>query len=90
MIWGDYMVVDKVYSNTGKGFEPGVLYCFNYSLKGTLCNQCKSKAYCKREEKILNNAAKELYKLSSSEIKIQMNEIKDYSVEDIRRVISRD
>ena len=84
------MIIDKAKYNNVTGFEPGVLYCFNNSLKVTLCNQCKSKADCKREEKILNNAAKELYKLSSSEIKIQMNEIKDYSVEDIRRVISRD
>ena len=84
------MIIDKAKYNSTTGFEPCVLYCFNNSLKGTFCNQCKSKANCKREEKILNNAAKELYKLSSSEIKIQMNEIKDYSVEDIRRVISRD
>ena len=84
------MIIDKAKYNSATGFEPGVLYCFNNSLKGTFCNQCKSKANCKREEKILNNAAKELYELSSSEIKIQMNEIKDYSVEDIRRVISRD
>ena len=81
------MIIDKAKCSNSTGFEPGVLYCFNNSLKGTLCNQCKSKADCKREEKILNNAAKELRKLSNSEIKIQMNEIKDYSIEDIRRVI---
>ena len=84
------MIIDKAKCNNATGFESGVLYCLNNMLKGTLCNQCKSKADCKREEKILKNAARELYRLSSSEIKIQMNEIKDYSVEDIRRVISRD
>ena len=81
------MIIDKAKPNTTTGFEPGVLYCFNNSLKGTLCNQCKSKNACKKEEEILKNAARELHKLSSSEIKIQINEIKDYSVEDIGRMI---
>lgn len=81
------MVIDKAHSNNGNGFESGVLYCFNNNLKGTLCNQCKSKSDCKREENILKNAARELHKLSGGEIKIQMNEIKDYSVDDIRSVI---
>lgn len=81
------MFIDKAHFNVGNGFESGVLYCFNNSLKGTLCNQCKSKNDCKKEEEILKNAAKELCKLSNIEIKIHMNEIKDYSVEDIRRVI---
>ena len=49
------MVIDKAHSNTRTGFEPGVLYCFNNSLKGTLCNQCKSKNACKKEEEILND-----------------------------------
>lgn len=79
------IVIDKL--NTGIGFQPGVLYCFNNNLKGTLCNQCKSKFDCKREENILKNATRELHKLSNSDIKIQMNEIKDYSIEDIRGVI---
>lgn len=81
------MVIDKALPNTGNGFESGVLYCFNNNLKGTLCNQCKSKSDCKREENILKNATRELKKLSGSEIKIQMKEIKDYSVDDIRGVI---
>ena len=25
-----------------KGFQPNTLYCFNYNLKGYLCNQCLS------------------------------------------------
>ena len=81
------MVIDKAHSNTRTGFEPGVLYCFNSSLKGTLCNQCKSKNACKKEEEILKNAAREFQKLYGSEFKIQINEIKDYSVDDIRSVI---
>ena len=81
------MIIDKAKFNSTIGFESGILYCFNNSLKGTLCNQCKSKADCKREENVLINAAREFQKLYGSEIKIQINEIKDYSVDDIRSVI---
>ena len=63
-------VIDKAYSSFKNGFEPGVLYCFNNGLKGILCNQCRSKVSCKREENILKNAARELYKLSNGMIKI--------------------
>lgn len=64
------MIIDKAYSNRKNGFEPGVLYCFNNNLKGILCNRCKSNLECKKEENILKNAARELYKLSNGEIKI--------------------
>lgn len=64
------MIIDKAHSNRKKGFEPGVLYCFNNNLKGTLCDRCKSNLECKKEENILKNAARELHKLSNGEIKI--------------------
>ena len=41
------MIIDKAKYNNVIGFEPSVLYCFNNSLKGTLCNQCKSKSDCR-------------------------------------------
>lgn len=31
-----------------KGFEIGVVLCWNYCLRGFLCNQCKSQAKCNR------------------------------------------
>lgn len=32
----------------GKGFEIGVVLCWNYRLRGFLCNKCKSQDKCNR------------------------------------------
>lgn len=45
------IVIDKAYK--GNGFEQGVLYCFNYHLKG-LCNKCRAKIDCQKEQNILS------------------------------------
>lgn len=58
-------VIDKMPTN-GKGFEHGVLYCFNRNLEGELCNQCKSREECKKELRILKNAAEEISKLAKN------------------------
>lgn len=81
------MIIDKEKPNTTIGFEAGILYCFNNSLKGTLCNQCKSKADCEREENVLINAAREFQKLAGNKIEIQMKEVRDYSVDDLKSMI---
>lgn len=49
---GKDIIIDK--ANKGNGFEQGVLYCFNYHLKG-LCNQCRAKIDCQKEQDILRN-----------------------------------
>lgn len=46
------------------GYMPGVLYCFNYKLKGHLCNQCDSKEECLREYNILQKASEEIKRLA--------------------------
>ena len=79
------IVIDKAYK--GNGFEQGVLYCFNYHLKG-LCNQCRARVDCQKERSILSNMGKELKKLSNNEIKINMKSIEEYSLNDIERMIS--
>lgn len=33
------------------GFEHGVIYCFDYHLKGNLCGQCKSQKRCETKQK---------------------------------------
>ena len=78
------IVIDKAYK--GNGFEQGVLYCFNYHLKG-LCNKCRAKIDCQKEQNILRNMGKELKKLSDNEIGINMKTIEEYSLEDIERMI---
>lgn len=78
------IIIDKAYK--GNGFEQGVLYCFNYHLKG-LCNQCKAKVDCQKERNILSDMSKELKKLSDTEMGIHMKSIEEYSLEDIERMI---
>ena len=36
------LIVDKLNFDTSTGFNPRILYCFNFSLKGKYCNLCKS------------------------------------------------
>ena len=52
--------IRKSNSMNSDGYIPGVLYCFNYKLKGHLCNQCDNKQECMKEYNILSNAEKEL------------------------------
>lgn len=81
---GKDIIIDK--ANKGNGFEQGVLYCFNYHLKG-LCNQCRAKIDCQKEQDILRNMGKELKKLSDNEIEINVKTIEEYSLGDIERMI---
>ena len=80
------IVVDKLRYGDTSGFQPGVIYCINYNLQGTLCDQCIAKYDCQREAEILKNAFKELKTLSGSSSEIKMLEIKDYSIKDINRM----
>ena len=82
---GKDIIIDK--ANKGNGFEQGVLYCFNYHLKG-LCNQCRAKVDCQKEQSILSNMGKELKKLSNNEMEIHMKSIEEYSLKDIERMIN--
>ena len=50
-----------------KGFQPNTLYCFDYNLKGYLCNQCLSKQECKIEQDNLKYVALQLKRLSKKE-----------------------
>lgn len=81
---GKDIIIDK--ANKGNGFEQGVLYCFNYHLKG-LCNQCRAKINCQKEQDILRNMGKELKKPSDNEIEINVKTIEEYSLGDIERMI---
>lgn len=81
---GKDIIIDK--ANKGNGFEQGVLYCFNYHLKG-LCNQCRAKVDCQKERSILSNMGKELKKLSDNEMEIHMKTIEEYSLKDIERMV---
>lgn len=79
------IIIDKL--NKGNRLEQGVLYCFNYHLKGLgLCDQCRTKLECQKEQDILKNTIKELKKLSDEENKIYMKSIEDYSLKDIERM----
>lgn len=50
------------------GYTPGVLYCFNYNLKGRLCNQCDNKDECLNEYNILQKASEEIKRLTLCDI----------------------
>ena len=50
-----------------KGFQPNTLYCFNYNLKGDLCNQCLSERACKIEQDNLRCLELQLKELSKKE-----------------------
>ena len=45
------LIIDKLNFDTSTGFNPRILYCFNFSLKGKYCNLCKSKLKCYQEYK---------------------------------------
>lgn len=77
------IIIDKL--SKGNRLEQGILYCFNYHLKG-LCNQCRAKLECQKEQDILKNTIKELKKLSDEENKIYMKSIEEYSLKDIERM----
>ena len=50
-----------------KGFQPNTLYCFNYNLKGELCNKCISKQMCETEQKRLNFYYSEIKKMAEKD-----------------------
>lgn len=54
------IIIDKV--NKRNKLEPGILYCFNYQLKG-LCSQCRARVDCQKEQSTLSNKSKELKRL---------------------------
>ena len=47
---GTYEDMDKtvIDAASGSGFDSGVLYCFDYRLRGVLCNQCRSQSKCEK------------------------------------------
>lgn len=48
---GTYEYMDKtvIDAASGNGFETGVLYCFDYHLRGILCSQCRSQSKCEKD-----------------------------------------
>ena len=76
------IIIDKGISSTSNGFEPGILYCFNYHLK-CLCNKCRAKEECIKERNILKKYGEQLKDLSGSNTEINIETVNNYSVKDI-------
>ncbi len=53
----------KKFEGNNDLLESGTLYCFDYNLKGLICNQCESKNRCIDEYNKLKKFADKLKKI---------------------------